>query len=258
MRKLIAGLALLLGLAVLVDFGSAAYAEYRISRELRKGAELDADPEVTISGFSFLTQVADGSYRDIAIRAQGVRSDVVGEVTIEADLRGVHAPYSALVDGELTSLPVDVLEGRVLVGATELGRFLGIPDLEVSAPPASRSDGTGGSGGSGPTTAGGVVLTGTVPVGPIETTVSVQADLVLADGDVHIVASDFYFGPEGQADFSIPDPLEPVVLGLFTRTIDPEQLPFGVVPTEVYAEGSQIVVEGIGEDVTITLDEVQA
>ena len=45
--------------------------------------------------------------------------------------------------------------------------------------------GNGGSGGSGPTTTttgGGVVLTGTVPVGPIDTEVSVQADLVLDSG----------------------------------------------------------------------------
>jgi hypothetical protein len=156
------------------------------------------------------------------------------------------------------TLPVDHLSGRMLIDATDLRRFLDIPDLQVSAPPASKSDGTGGSGGSGMPTAGGVVLTGTVPVGPIETTVSVQADLVLDGGQVKIVASDFYFGPEGHADFTIPEPLAPAILGLFTRTIDPRELPFGVQPTEVYAEGSQIVIEGVGNNVTIDLNELQS
>jgi hypothetical protein len=75
---------------------------------------------------------------------------------------------------------------------------------------------------------------------------------------VKIVASDFYFGPEGHADFTIPEPLAPAILGLFTRTIDPRELPFGVQPTEVYAEGSQIVIEGVGNNVTIDLNELQS
>ncbi|NLG56583.1 MAG: DUF2993 domain-containing protein, partial [Rhodococcus sp.] len=150
------------------------------------------------------------------------------------------------------------LEGRIIIDATDLGQALGIPDLQVSAPPASKSDGTGGSGGSGSPTAGGVVLTGTVPVGPIEMSVSVQADLVLTDDQVQIVASDFYFGPEGNANFSIPEPLAPTVLGLFTRTIDASELPFGVRPTEAYAEGSNIVIEGVGENVEINLRELRS
>lgn len=108
------------------------------------------------------------------------------------------------------------------------------------------------------TTNGGVVLTGTVPVGPIRTEVSVQADLILDGDSVDIVASDFYFGPEGNADFTIPDFAKPTVLGLFTKTIDKQTLPFGVLPTDVYAEGSQIVIEGNAENVVIDLEQIEA
>ncbi|MBF6150415.1 DUF2993 domain-containing protein, partial [Nocardia nova] len=48
MRKLIIGLLCLAGFAVVVDFSTAAYSEYRVSRALRDGADLTADPEVTI------------------------------------------------------------------------------------------------------------------------------------------------------------------------------------------------------------------
>ncbi|MFD4182247.1 LmeA family phospholipid-binding protein [Rhodococcus sp. NPDC058514] len=257
MRKLILSLVLLVALAVVVDFGAAAYSEYRVSRSLREGGELNSDPDVTIGGFPFLTQAANGKYKDVEIRARGVDSQVLGEVTIEANLRGVSIPASDLVNGSVKTVPVDQLDGRVLIDATALGQFLGIPDLQVSAPPADKSDGTGGSGGSGMTTTGGVVLTGTVPIGPLRASISVQADLLLDGENVKIVATDLYFGPEGNADFTVPGPLKPAVLGLFTRTVDAQRLPFGVLPTKVYAEGSQVVIEGSGDNVVINLDDLQ-
>ena len=182
MRKLIIGIVFLLGLGLVADFGAAAYAEYRVSRELRTGASLESDPEVTFNGFPFLTQALGGKYKDVYVRATGVQSDVVGEVTVEADLRGVTVPFSDIVNGNVTQLPVDKLDGRMGINATDLGKLLNIPDLQVSSPPANKSDGTGGSGGTGASTAGAVVLTGTVAVGPVETAVSVQANLVLEGG----------------------------------------------------------------------------
>lgn len=255
-RKLIYGLVLLLGLAVLADFGAAAWAEYRVSRAVRDGGGLDSDPAVTINGFPFLKQALDGRYDHVEITATKVDTELLDDITIEATLLGAHAPASQLLDGSLRAIPVDELRGRVMIDATELGQLFGIPDLQVSAPPADKSDGTGGSGGSGPVTAGGVVLTGTVPVGPISTRVSVQADLVLDDARVHVVASDLYIGPEG-ADFTVPDVLKPHVLSLFTATIDSQSLPFGVLPTTVEAQGSRIVIEGEARDVTIDLADVQ-
>ncbi|MEE2032115.1 LmeA family phospholipid-binding protein [Rhodococcus chondri] len=258
MRKLVYGLVVLIGLAVLVDFGAAAWSEYRVSRALREGGVLESDPAVTIHGFPFLLQARNGHYENVEIRAEGVRSDMLGDITVEANLIGAHASASELLDGSIRSVPVDLLFGRVMIDATELGQLYNIPDLQISAPPANKSDGTGGSGGSGRTTAGGVVLTGTVPVGPVSARVSVQADLVL-DGDrVHIAASDLYFGPEGRADYTVPEPLKPMVLGLFTTTIEPQDLPFGVYPTFVEARGSQIVVEGEARDTTVDLEAVQA
>ncbi|ATQ30934.1 LmeA family phospholipid-binding protein [Rhodococcus ruber] len=257
MRKLILALVTLVGVALLIDFGAAAWSEYRVSRALREGGALTADPAVTIHGFPFLTQARAGHYENVEIRAQGVPSGTLGDITIEANLIGAHADAGELLDGSIRTVPVDLLYGRVMIDATELGQLYGIPDLQVSAPPADKSDGTGGSGGSGRTTAGGVVLTGTVPVGPVSAEVSVQANLLLEGDTVRIVASDLYFGPEGQADFTVPDPLKPTVLGLFTTTIEPQNLPFGVRPTAVEARGSTIVIEGEAHRTTIDLEEVQ-
>ncbi|MEV6431460.1 LmeA family phospholipid-binding protein [Nocardia sp. NPDC051463] len=269
MRKLIIGLLVLAGLAVVIDFGAAAYSEYRVSRALREGADLIADPEVTIHGFPFFGQALQSRFQNVDIRARIVRPDIPGEVSAEATLTGVHLPLGDLVDSSVRRVPVERVEGRMRLEPTELGRLFKIPDLQVHSRPADKSDGTGGSGGSGMTTGGALVLTGTLPGTPLASTVpgaplggdkvSVQADLLLDGDQVRIVATGFYrgTGTELISTAVVPEADRPAVLELFTRTIDTKELPFGLRPTKVSAQGGQIVVEGKGENVTIDLDRLQ-
>lgn len=257
-RKLVIALLCLVGVAVIVDFGAAAYAEYRVSRALRVGADLSADPAVIFHGFPFITQAMHGDYDDVEIRAQGRLPDAVGETFVEASLQGVTIPPGSLIDGDVRAVPVKRLSGRMRIEATELGQLLGIPDLQISAPPADKSDGTGGSGGSGRTTNGAIVLTGTVPVNGVETKISVRADLLIDGTQVRLVATDYYYGPNGErTDMTGLEVVRPAILQQFSRILDTRQLPFGVVPTRVAAEGSQIVIEGTGQNITIDLDQLQ-
>lgn len=275
MRKLIVGLLCLAGLAVVIDFGAAAYSEYRVSRTLRVGAELSADPEVTFHGFPFLRQAMDGRYNRIEITARSMRPDIPGEIALEATLAGMRLPVGRLWDGSVRGVPVEQVDVRMRVEPTELGRLFDIPDLQVHSAPADKSDGTGGSGGSGMTTGGALILTGTLPAPPsgqLGTSgfagerVSVEADLLLVGDQVRIVATDIYHGPDSDgapvpamddASPVISDADRPAVLARFTRTIDTKELPFGIRPTEVSALGGQIVVEGRGEHVTIDLDRLR-
>ncbi|MGQ4600229.1 LmeA family phospholipid-binding protein [Nocardia sp. R6R-6] len=261
MRKLIIGLLCLAGFVVVADFSTAAYSEYRVSRALRDGADLTADPEVTIHGFPFLGQSWDGRFERVEIRARAKREDIPGETALEATLTGVRLPLGELVDGSLRGAPVERVDSRLRVEPTELGRLFAIPDLQVHSRPADKSDGTGGSGGSGMTTTGALVLTGTLPETPgmqySGEKVSVQADLFLDGDQVKIVATGFYRGSPGTETVPvavITDADRPAVLARFTRTIDTKELPFGVRPTKVSAQGGQIVVEGKGVNVTIDLD----
>ncbi|UGT59752.1 LmeA family phospholipid-binding protein [Nocardia asteroides] len=266
MRKLIIGLLVIAGLVVVADFGVAAYTEYRVSRTLRDGADLSADPEVTIHGFPFFAQALDGRFETVDIRASAKRPDLPGEIALEATLTGVHLELGDLSDGRVRNIPVERVATRMRIEPTELGRLFGIPDLQVHSRPADKSDGTGGSGGSGMTTAGALVLTGTLPeqtggtaapFGDGESEkVSVMADLLLDGDQVRIVATGMYKGTLADATPTavVPEAERPAVLERFTRTIDTEELPFGVRPTEAFALGGQIVVEGRGENVTIDLD----
>ncbi|WP_067721001.1 LmeA family phospholipid-binding protein [Nocardia yamanashiensis] len=274
-RRVIIALLCVAGLAVVLDFGVAAYSEYRVSRLLREGSHLSADPEVTFHGFPFVAQAFDGAYKNIDIRARSERPDIPGEIMVEANLRGVHLPFGDLVDDRVRKVPVDKAEARMRIEPTELGRLFKIPDLQVFGPPADKSDGSGGSGGTGATTQGAIILTGTLPIGsPAETVVptgtkdkgrvvSVLADLRLDGDQVRITATDIYYGNEASPAALGPDAEKPVriseedkagVLARFTRTIDTKDLPFGIRPMKVEASGGQIVVEGTGKDITIDLD----
>ncbi|MCP2279895.1 Protein of unknown function [Nocardia amikacinitolerans] len=268
MRKLIIGLLCLAGLAVVVDFGAAAYSEYRVSRTLREGADLSADPEVTIHGFPFLGQALDGRYQSMVIRAAVVRPDIPGEISVDATLTGVHTSMSDLADGNVRKVPVEKVQAAMRIEPVELGRLFNIPDLQVHSRPADKSDGTGGSGGTGMTTEGALVLTGTLPGSTAQPgksgaqngdKVAVQAELTLDGDQVKIVATGFYRSSDTDLTTTavVPEADRPAVLARFTRTIDTKDLPFGVRPTKVFALGGQILVEGKGENVTIDLDRLQ-
>lgn len=281
MRKLIIGLVCLAAVAVLADFSAAAYAEYRVSRALRIGAELSEDPAVTFHGFPFVAQAADGTYRNIEIRATEVRKDVigtkaiVGRMFVGATLYDVRMPLGRLVDGTVRGVEVGEVRSEMRIDPTELGQLLGISDLQVSSTPADKSDGTNGSGGSGMTTSGPIVLMGTVPVqplvppvvspGPFSTSqglndkrVSVQAQLTLSGNQLHVVATNLYSGSDsGKPDTPVPDSDLPDVLRRFTKVIDFQPLPFGLTPTKVTAQGGQIVIQGKGKNMAIALDKLQ-
>ncbi|MGV7904452.1 LmeA family phospholipid-binding protein, partial [Mycobacterium kansasii] len=66
-RRVLIALATLLTVALLAELGSAATAEYRLSRELRAAAGLSDDPEVTIGGFPYLT--SGGEHPKLTIAA---------------------------------------------------------------------------------------------------------------------------------------------------------------------------------------------
>ncbi len=255
MRKLLVGLVCLAALAVLADFSAATWAEYRVSRALREGGQLGADPAVTFHGFPFLLQAANGRYRNVEIRARGVRTGPLGETGLEANLEGVRIPVTDLMDRHVSTVPVDKLYGRVRIDATELGQLFGIPDLQVSQPPDRKPVPFDPD--APDATVDTVILTGTVPIAGMQQKISVRADIVLEAGRVRIVARSLSTGPDDNKPPSLAEQLQSTVLGLFSHEIDTRQLPFGVMPTRVAAEGAQIVVEGKATHVKIDLDQLQ-
>jgi hypothetical protein len=259
-RKLLIGLgavltALVVG-AVGTDFGAAIYAEYRWSRTLRSVAHLDFDPWIGIIGFPFAPQALGHRYDEMEIRASGVDHPVVGKASVESTLHDVDLAKSSWLVRPAAPLPVGKVESRIIVDSTHLGRFMGIEDLLVEAPAPESNDATGGTTESGISGSKGVMFTGTPTTAGMDERVTVAVDLSVAGPDqttLVMTATGVLTGP-GTADVEVPDGKLEAVLEEFTTTMPGMKLPFGVAPTAEGVRGSDVIIEGIATDMTITLD----
>ncbi|WP_390893246.1 mannan chain length control protein LmeA [Mycobacterium deserti] len=243
--------------AVGVDFGAAIYAEYRLARSVREAADLAWDPSVAILGFPFVTQAADHHYDEVEVRANGVDHAVVGKASLEATLHSIDLPDDSWLIGPDAELPVAKAESRIIIDSTHVGRFMGIPDLLVEASTRESNDATGGTTESGISSNRGLLFTGTPNTADYHEKVSVAVDLSIAGPDrttLVLTATDVLMGPN-TADQHVPDDKKAAVLAAFSASLPGQKLPFGLAPTAEGARGSDIIIEGIAEGVTVALDE---
>lgn len=243
--------------AVGVDFGLTVYAEYRLSRTMRAAAHLGSDPFVAILGFPVIPQALRRHYDELEIKANAVSDPLVGTATLEATMHSIDLTYASWLIRPDAKLPVGKLESRIIIDSMHLGRYLGITDLMVEAPPQETNDATGGTTESGISGSRGLVFTGTPTSADFDKPVSVSVDLSLAGDDratLVFTPTGVLTGPD-TADQTVPDDKRDAVLAAFRGTLPDQKLPFGVVPTTQGARGSDVIIEGITEDVTITLAE---
>lgn len=259
-RKLLIGLAAT-AIAVVVgavgtDFGTAIYAEYRLARSLRSAADLSWDPSATILRFPFIPQVMGHHYDEVEIRAAGVEHPVVGTVSLAATLHSIDLSEASWLVRPHAPMQVDKVESRIIIDSTHVGRFMGISDLLVEAPSRETNDATGGTTESGISSNRGLVFTGTPAAADIDGKVSVAVDLTTAGDDqstLVFTATEVLTGA-GTADEPVPEDQTPAVLSAFSTVMPGQQLPFGIAPTSWGVRGSEVIVEGIVEGITITLD----
>jgi hypothetical protein len=259
-RKLLIGViatvtAIVVG-AVAADFGVAIYAEYRLARSVRTAADLPFDPWVSILGFPFITQALRHDYNEIEIKTSGVDHPVAGKVGLEATLHSVDLADTSWLIQPDAKVPVGKLESRIIIDSTHVGRFMGIPDLLVEAPTRESNDATGGTTESGISSNRGLVFTGTPRKADYEKKVSVAVDLSVAGPDqtTLIFTATGVLTGAGTADQQVPDDKLPAVLAAFSTSLPGQKLPFGVRPTSEGARGSDVIIEGITEGVTVALD----
>ena len=258
-RKLLIGVVATLTTLVVViagaDFGGAIFAEYRWARSVRSANSLGFDPWVGILGFPFTTQALSHHYDEVEIRAAQVEHPVVGRASLEATMHSVDiAATSWLVEPD-AKLPIEKLESRLIVDSTHVGRFMGIKDLLIEAPPLETNDPTGGTTESGISSNIGLVFTGTPSAPGFHDRVSVSVDLTLEGDDrttLVATATGVLTGP-GTADEQVPDEQLRAVLEEFSTTIPGLKLPFGLMPTSQGARGSDVIIEGITTGVTVPL-----
>jgi hypothetical protein len=259
-RKLLIGLAATVTAVVVgavgADFGAAIYAEYRLSRTVRTAADLSWDPSVAILGFPFIPQAMRRHYDEVEIRANGVEHPVVGKASLETTLHDIDLTDASWLVRADAKLPVGKVESRIIIDSTHVGRFMGIDDLLVEAPSRETNDATGGTTESGVSSNRGLVFTGTPEAAGLSERVSVAVDASVTGPEqttLVLTATGVLSGP-GTADQQVPDDRLAAVLRAFSTTMPGQKLPFGLAPTSQGARGSDIIIEGIAEGVTIALD----
>ncbi len=260
MRKLLttlgaAMLAVVLG-AVGADVGAAIYAEYRLARHVRAAAGLPFDPWVAILGFPFIPQAARHRYSELEIKAGGVDQSVAGKVTLEATMHDIDLTEASWLVRPDADLPLGKLESRIIIDSRHLGGFIGMKDLTVEAPAEETNDATGGTTESGISGNVGLVFTGTPKSAGFDKPVSVTVDVTTTGPDqttVEFTPTAVVTGPN-TADADVPDDRRAAVLDAFRASMPGQRLPFGLRPTRVGARGSDLIIEGITEGVTVTLE----
>ncbi|HET6735167.1 mannan chain length control protein LmeA [Mycobacterium sp.] len=242
--------------AVGTDFGAAIYGEYRLARSVRSAANLSWDPSVAILGFPFIPQAMGRHYDEVEIKASGVDHPVVGKASLEATLHSIDLTDASWLIPPDAKLPVGKVESRIIIDSTHVGRFMDIPDLLVEAPTRESNDATGGTTESGISSNRGLVFTGTPKKADYDEKVSIAVDLSVAGPDqttLVFTATGVLTGA-GTADQPVPEDKTAAVLAAFSTSLPGQKLPFGIAPTSEGARGSDIIIEGIAEGVTIALD----
>lgn len=238
------------------DFGAAIYAEYHLARNVRSAAGLPFDPWVAILGFPFIPQALGHRYHELEIKAGGVEHPVVGKVTLEATMHDIGLTEASWLMRPDADLPVGELESRIIIDSRHVGGFIGIKDLTVEAPAEDTNDATGGTTESGISGSKGLVFTGTPTKAGFDKPVSVTVDLSLAGPEQSTLVftpTAVVTGPN-TANRQVSDEQRTAVLGAFAAAMPGQRLPFGLKPTSEGARGSDIIIEGIAEEVTVRLD----
>jgi hypothetical protein len=242
--------------AVGADYGASIYAEYQLSRTVRKAANLRSDPFVAILAFPFIPQAMHRHYNELEIKANGVDHGMTGEATLEATMHSIDLTDASWLIRPDAKLPVGKLESRIIIGSMHLGRYLGMGDLMVEAPPAETNDATGGTTESGISGNHGLVFSGTPKSADFDHRVSISMDLSIAPDDqatLVFTPTGVLTGPD-TANQAVPDDKRDAVLRAFTARLPNQRLPFGVAPRTVGARGSDVIIEGITTGVTVTLE----
>ncbi len=223
-------LGVLLSLAILLvvaDRVGLLVAERTAESKLASYAQFEDKPNVVIHGAPFLTQALRGDYGNIQITSGAVRLDNVTGTNLDVHLRGAHIPLGDLIGGSITQIPVDRVDGTVVVPYDALIARSDIPDLHLS------------SEGSQVVATGQVTLPGT----SLGVNVTAKGTLDVVNGKVRLNVSDATVNGA-----TVPSAITDQVATLVGNAITLPHLPFQLTTAHVTADpaGARIAATATG------------
>jgi hypothetical protein len=135
---LISGISLVVVIALLVagDRIACAIAENDMASQIQSSGSLNVKPNVDITGFPFLTQLANHDFNHVVISASNVSSSGTPLVisTIHADLYGMH------ISGNYQSATVNSLTGIAVISYSSIENAASIPQDVITLGPGPQPD----------------------------------------------------------------------------------------------------------------------
>ena len=123
--KWIIALVILLGLLVGADRVALVVAQDQLASRIQSSQHLSQKPDVSISGFPFLTQVIARDFPHATVDIHGLKANTLTITDLHADLHGVH------VNSGFNSATVDTLNATAELSYADIGKALST-ELKVS------------------------------------------------------------------------------------------------------------------------------
>jgi hypothetical protein len=258
MRGILIALVVLVVLLVGVDFGARWVAEDRVATQLQSQLKLDAEPDVAIHGFPFLTQAASGEYGSVTLTAEHIPYRQLQDITLTADLGDVTLPPQSLIDGTVRSIPAKTVTASAAIDPADLARVLHVSDVTVEPVTEQTLDerraasATSRKALSGVDPAQAVALTSTTTVLGRSVRASVIATFKLSGGQIVLSARDISVdaGDAGTVPSAVSNALRSRLSG-FSARVDPGSLPFSITATDLRAQDGKLVVSGTAQNVDL-------
>jgi len=226
-KVLLGVLLTLVVLLVVADRVGLIVAERSAESKLGSYAQFVDKPNVVIHGIPFLTQAICGDYDDIQITSGAVQLDQMTGTNLNVHLRGAHIPLGDLLGGSVKQIPVDKVDGTVVVPYDALIARSGVPGLHLA------SEGSQ------------VVATGqiTLPGTSLSLNITAKGTLDVADGKVRLNVSDVTANGA-----TLPSAVTDQVATLVSNAITLPKLPFQLTTARVTADpaGARITATATG------------
>jgi LmeA-like phospholipid-binding len=133
MRRLAITLLVLVILLIGADFGLRFVATNRIGDAIATRLGLASAPDVSITGFPFVTQAINGQYDTISATLPPAAFGPVQNVSVSVDLLGVRIPLSDALSGNVDALTAEGGQVRMTIPVASIASAVGLPALLVES-----------------------------------------------------------------------------------------------------------------------------
>lgn len=203
----------------------------KVAQEVADRGVSSSEPQVTVGGFPFVTQVLDGRYEEITIRLREVAADQVTLPVLDIRATGVTAEMSTLMSGD-GPITADRVVGTGMIGYESVRALFDQEGLQV-----------GEEGGR-------LVLRLPLTAGSQQITAVATASVTVTEGVVRVSVADIR--AEGAQLLPVARRLLDAYRDRLTAQIRVPPLPFGLLVEQVRVEPGGLAVRASAEGVPIS------